>query len=76
MKNNPEFDMDNENDDFDDFGGGGSRSGSSPFSSGEPDFGGEPSFEMGGEEPMGGNEPNEAPAPEPPTNEPTMTPET
>jgi hypothetical protein len=78
MKNNPEFDMDNENgefDDFDDFGGGGSRSGGSPFGGGEPDFGGEPSFEMGGEEPMGGNEPNEAPAPEPPTNEPTMTPE-
>ena len=78
MKNNPEFDMDNENgefDDFDDFGGSGSRSGGSPFGGSEPDFGGEPSFEMGGEEPVGGNEPNEAPAPEPPTNEPTMTPE-
>ncbi len=78
MENNPEFDMDNENgefDDFDDFGGGGSRSGGLPSGGGEPDFGGEPSFEMGGEEPISGNEPNEAPAPEPPTNEPTMTPE-
>jgi len=78
IENNPEFDMDNENgefDDFDDFGGGGSRSGGSDFGGSEPDFGGEPSFEMGGEEPIGSNEPNEAPAPEPPTNEPTMTPE-
>ena len=78
IENNSEFDMDNENgefDDFDDFGGGGSRSGSSDFGGSEPDFGGEPSFEMGGEEPTSGNEPNEAPAPEPSTNEPTMTPE-